>query len=392
MNQTLRAKIDRLGMAGLSLGLAGLVACGFGAWPNLRQFFISYLVGYVFWLGLSLGCLGVAMMHHLTGGRWGFVTRRFLEAGYMTLPLMALMFVPLLLGLRSLYPWARPDAMVASEVLRHKAMYLNIPGFCARTLIFMAIWLTMAFCLRRWSLQQDATSSPEPTIRMRALSGPGIVIYPVTGTFAFIDWVMSTEPDWYSTIFLVIVLIGQILSAFSFITVLLFWFKDDAPFRQVVTRTHFHDLGNLLLSFVVFWTYVSFSQLLIIYSGNLPHEINWYLHRIAGGWKGIVWLLVLFHFFVPFFLLLFRVMKQNAARLAVIAALIFFVHAVEGFWLVEPGFFPGGLHVHWLDFTAWAGLGGVWLAAFLWSLKRHPLLPVNDPRIEYSLAEPANAK
>jgi hypothetical protein len=159
----------------------------------------------------------------------------------------------------------------------------------------------MAYRLRKWSLQQDASADPAPTIKMRALSGPGIVIYPLTATFAFIDWVMSIEPQWYSTIFLVIVLIGQILTAFAFITLLLALFRDQPPFRDVATRTHFHDLGNLLLAFVIFWTYVSFSQLLIIYSGNLPREIDWYLIRITGGWKWIIALLALFHFFVPFF-------------------------------------------------------------------------------------------
>ena len=250
----------------------------------------------------------------------------------------------------------------------------------------------MAFSLRKWSLQQDATADPAPTIRMRTLSGPGIVIYPVTATFGFIDWVMSIEPHWYSTMYLVIVLAGQFLSAFAFITLMLAKFQGYEPFRDVVTRTHFHDLGNLLLAFVIFWTYVSFSQLLIIYSGNLPTEIDWYLHRIAGGWKWVVIVLGLFNFFLPFFLLLFRVMKQNVRRLVVIAALIFCAHLVEVFWLIEPTFFPQGFHIHWLDFAAPAGLGGVWLAVFAFHLKRRALLPQNDPRIEYQFPAVANAK
>ncbi len=286
MNEGVHTKFGRLKSAGALVGFVSMAAVAAGAWANPRQFFVSYLVGYVFWIGLSLGCLGVAMMHHLTGGRWGFVTRRLLEAGFMTLPLMMLLFVPLLFGLRRLYPWTRPGAAAAGEILRNKARYLNVPGFCARTVIFMAVWLVLAFCLRRWSLQQDRTTSPGPTIRLRTLSGPGMVIYPITATFAFVDWLMSTEPDWYSTIFPVIILIGQILSAFALATVLLYWVHRDEPFGGVVNRTHFHDLGNLLLAFVVFWTYVTYSQLLIIYSGNLPREINWYLHRIAGGGNG----------------------------------------------------------------------------------------------------------
>ena len=255
----------------------------------------------------------------------------------------------------------------------------------------MALWLATAFLLRKWSLQQDATPDVRPTIRMRTLSGPGVVIYPLTGTFAFVDWVMSIEPEWFSTIYLVIILAGQVLSAFAFVTLLLFCFRDDAPFRGVVSRTHFHHLGNLLLTFVIFWTYVSFSQLLIIYSGNLPQEINWYMHRIAGGWKWIVGTLALFNFFLPFFLLLFRVMKQKPIRLAVIAALIFCAHAVEVYWLVEPTFCPTAWQIHWLDFTACLGIGGLLLGVFACIVKRHALLLVNDPRIEYSIAEPSHA-
>jgi predicted small integral membrane protein len=392
MNAVIQSRVNRLQLIGAVLGMLGLAVCGLGFLLNRHQFFISYLTAYTFWLGLSLGCLGVAMIHHLTGGRWGFVTRRMLEAAFMALPLMVILFLPLLLGLRELYPWARPEAVAASDTLRQKAVYMNVPWFCVRAIFFFAVWLLMASRLREWSHQQDGTDDAAPTIRMRTLSGPGIVIYPLTGTFAFVDWVMSTEPKWYSTMFLVIVLIGQILSAFAFVTLLLAWFHDQPPFREVATRTHFHDLGNLLLAFVIFWTYVSFGQLLIIYSGNLPREIDWYLYRIAGGWKWVLGALALFHFFVPFFLLLFRVMKQNIARLAVIAALVFGMHIVEVYWVIEPSFFRAGAHIHWLDFAAVLGIGGVWLVVFTANFKRQPLLPRHDPRIEYpaSVFENAN--
>jgi hypothetical protein len=392
MNESIHDQLNRLQRLGLLAGGAGLLLCGLGMSVNPRQFFVSYLCGFTFWLGLSLGCLGVAMIHHLTGGRWGFMTRRFLEAGFMTLPLLAALFVPLLFGLRELYPWARPDAVAASEMLRHKQIYLNVPGFIGRAGFFFAVWIAMAFLLRKWSGQQDASPDPRPTIRMRTLSGPGMVVYPLTATFAFVDWVMSIEPAWHSTMFLVIVLIGQILSAFAWVTLLLAWFREQAPFREAVTPRHFHDLGNLLLAFVVFWTYVSFGQFLIIYSGNLPHEIDWYLHRIGGDWKWVVGGLALFHFLVPFFLLLFRGVKRNVPRLAAIAALIFGVHVAAVYWLIAPTFHPEGIRVHWLDAAAFVGLGGLWLAGFAASLKRRALLAVNDPRIEFPTASLAHAK
>jgi hypothetical protein len=392
MNDTLRSQLNRLRNVGLVVGVAGLVLCGFGAALDARQFFVSYLFACTFWLGLALGCLGVAMIHHLTGGGWGFLVRRFLEAGFMTLPLMAVLFVPVLVGLRELYPWARPEAVVASSILQHKQAYLNATGFVVRTVCFFGIWIAIAFCLRKWSLQQDANADPVPTIRMRMLSGPGIVIYAVTGTFAFVDWVMSIEPAWHSTIFLVIMLIGQILTAFAFVTVLLAWFRREPPLRDAATPFHFHDLGNLLLTFVMFWTYIAFSQWLVIYSGNLPREIQWYLHRIAGGWKWVVALLALFHFFVPFFLLLFRAVKRNVARLTMIAALIFCAHIVETFWVIAPTFHPNGISIHWLDLAALLGVGGIWMAMFATRLRRRALLPQNDPRIEYAVASLADAK
>lgn len=391
MTESLRGQVNRVQRWGLVVGLAGLVLCGVGAAVNARQFFISYLFAYAFWLGLSLGCLGVAMIHYLAGGRWGFVTRRFLEAGFMNLPLMALLFVPLLFGLRELYPWARPEVVAASSILQHKQLYLNPPAFIGRAAFFFVVWVGMAFLLRKWSLQQDATSDPRATVRLRTLSGLGIVFYPVTATFAFVDWIMSIEPAWHSTMFPVIVLIGQVLTAFALVTMLLARFRFQEPFCEVVTRRHFHDLGNLLLAFVVFWTYVSFGQLLIIYSGNLPREIDWYLHRIAGNWKWLVILLGLFHFFVPFFVLLSRDVKRNAARLAAVAALIFAVHLAAVFWLVAPTFFPQDIHLHWLDLAAPLGLGGLWAAGFAASLKKGALLPANDPRIDYAIVSPAHA-
>jgi hypothetical protein len=367
-------------------GLICLAACVVGALFNARQFFISYLWAFLFWLGLSLGCLCVAMIHHLTGGRWGDVTRRLLEAGYMTLPIMAVLFVPIFAGLHHLYPWADPNEVARNEAMRHRAHYMNVPAFVARTVIYFAVWTVMALCLRRWSLQQDGTTDLTPTRKARTLSGPGVVLYALAVTFAWVDWLMSLEPDWFSTMYPVIICGGQILCAFAFAILLLARFRNEAPYAAVLKPDHFHQLGNLLLTFVMFWTYVSFGQLLIIWSGNLPHEIVWYLHRIAGGWKGIVGFLALFNFFLPFFLLLFRGSKRHIQALRALAAIVFVSQIVNAWWLVVPAFFPTGIHLHWMDFAAVAGLGGLWTANFLGSFKRAPLLTQNDPRISYSFA------
>jgi hypothetical protein len=261
---------------------------------------------------------------------------------------------------------------------------MNAPGFILRTAVIFFIWLLIAHFLKKWSAQQDQTENAGPARRLRKLSGPGIVIYPVTATFAYIDWVMSLEADWYSTIFPVIVLIGQFLITIAFAILLLAIFRNQEPFAKILAPFHLHHLGNLMLAFVMFWTYVAFSQLLIIWSGNLPHEISWYLHRSSGGWKWIIVALALFHFFIPFFLLLFRSNKRRIEPLVALAIMVLLAHLVNVFWLIAPTFQPHGIRVSWMDITAPIGVGGIWLAVFLWRLKGMPLIPLHDPGHQFS--------
>lgn len=384
-------KLNRWQKISLGVAVFFLVLSVIGVAVDQREFFISWLFSFIFWLGLSFGCFLAAMIYYLTGGRWGRVTVRLLEAGFMTLPLMAILFVPILFGLPELYAWARPAAVVADKILQQKAVYENFTGFLIRAILFFGIWILIASRLRQWSLQQDKTTAVAPTLKLRTLSGPGLVIVPFLITFAFVDWIMSIEPAWFSTIFAVILMAGQMLIAFVFLIILLAWLRPLAPFRETVTPTHFQDLGNFTLTFVMFWTYVSFSQFLIIYAGNQPHEIGWYLHRIAGGWKWVVVFLALFHFFVPFFLLLFRDVKKNIRALAVIAVAIFLTHAVETFWVIAPTFYPA-LQIHWTDFAAWLGIGGIWFAVFIFNLKRHPMLVRNNPLPAGQTIQTADAK
>jgi len=385
------SKLNRLQKISFAIGIIFLILCVLGAVFRPREFFVSWLCSFIFWIGLALGCLNAAMIRSLTGGHWGNATRRFLEAGFMTLPLMAIFFIPILFGLHDLYPWARPDEVSGDKILQQKVIYENFPGFLVRAIFFFGIWILISTRLRKWSLQQDSTTEVSPTIKMRTLSGTGVVLVPFIVTFAFVDWIMSIEPAWFSTIFAVILLAGQILIAFAFAIIFLAWFHRQIPFRGIVTEKHFHDLGNLLLTFVMFWTYVAFSQFLIIYSGNQPHEVGWYLHRVAGNWKWLAGFIALFHFFAPFFMLLFRAVKKNVQWLAAIAAVIFFTHALEIFWAIAPTFYPA-LKVHWTDFAAWLGIGGIWLGVFSFNLKRHPLLVQNNPLPANQLTHTADAK
>lgn len=384
MNPALLSRVNRIQLATLAVGVAALAATYAGGFANPKQFFFSYLFACLFWLGLSLGCFCLAMIHLLTGGRWGYPTRRFLEAGYLVFPLMLVLFIPIFFGLHELYPWANAAEVAAEKALQQRHSYANIPAYIGRQLFFLAVWIGMAACLRAWSLRQDATTDAAPSRKARALSGPGIVIYGLLGTFASVDWIMSLEKHWYSTMFGVIVLIGQILAGYAFSVVMLVLFSKQEPISNVVNKTHYYQLGNLLLAFVMFWTYVSFGQLLIIYSGDLPHELSWYLHRIAGSWRYVIGGVALFHFFLPFFLLLFRAVKMNVPAMFVLSAMLFLMHIVDTYWLVMPTLHEHGVAISWMDFTAPIGVGGLWVSYFLWRLKAAPLLPQTDPGLQFS--------
>ncbi len=386
------SKLQRAQSISFIVGILFAVLSGIGAATNRPQFFISYLWAFLFWIGLSIGCLNVAMIHYLTGSHWGAISRRFLEAGFLTLPLMALLFVPRCFGARDLYPWARSELVAGDKILQHRQTFQNVPAFALRSVVLFAIWIALALRLRKWSLLQDSATESTPTRKLKTWSGPGVAIVPLTMTFALIDWVMAIETKWSSTIFPLIILAGQVLAAFAFITILVAWLRDELPFRDVVREFHFHDLGNLLLAFVMFWTYVSFSQFLIIYSGNLPREIEWYLHRVRGGWQWVVVFLALFHFFMPFLLLLSRKTKKSVSRLVVLAALVLFAHVVADFWAVAPTFHPGNIAIRWQDFVVWIALGGLWLTVFFRNLNRHPLLAANDPTLGRPRPETDHAK
>jgi hypothetical protein len=370
----------------LLVGLVGLALCAVGAFFNLDQFLRAYLMAYFFWLGIALGCLAIMMVHSLTGGAWGIVIHRFLEAGARTLPLLALLFVPLVFGLQHLYIWARPEAVDADALLQHKSAYLNVPFFLIRAAVYFVIWVGVSYLLQRWSLAQERAEDVLVSRRSRVFSGPGLVLYGLAITFASIDWVMSLEPHWYSTIYGFMVMVGQGLAALAFVIVATALLADYRPLADVVRPGHFHDLGNLLLMFVLLWAYLAYSQYVIIWSGNLLEEIPWYLRRTRGGWVWMAWLVILFYFVVPFLLLLSRDLKRNARALAVLAAALTIMSFVDLFWRIEPAFQPVGLYIYWIGAVAAIGLGGIWLAAFVWFLRRRSLLPLHEPYVQEALA------
>jgi hypothetical protein len=390
MNQgdslNIHRQLGRIQRPSLVVGLVGLALAIVGAFFNLQQFWQSYLLAYIFWLEIALGCLAVVMLHHLVGGRWGFVIRRMLETGAMTLPLMALLFIPLLFGLNKLYIWTDPAYMAQSEPLQHKSAYLNIPFFLIRVIIYFTVWLGLAYLLNRWSLEQDRTGEPGLTARLRRLSGIGMILYVLTATFAAYDWMMSLEPEWFSSIYGLLFIVGQVLAALALAIAGLRLWSKHRPATEVVAGStwtnHFNDLGNFLLGFVMIWAYITFSQFLIIWSANLPEEAVWYYHRSQGGWQEVGMFLILFHFALPFFLLLSRRVKRKAQLLTTLAGLIIFMRLVDLFWLIIPAFYPNEAHFHWLDLVLPITIGGIWMAVFARQLAGKPLLPRYGPHLQ----------
>lgn len=373
---------DRVQFGSLIIGVIGLGLCGVGAFFSTDQFFQSYLFAFLFWIGVALGCLGVMMLHNLSGGAWGIVIRRVLESGIRTLPLMLVLFVPLLFGLQSLYEWARPESVAEDALLRHKSGYLSAPAFLIRSALYFAVWISAALLMTKWSREHDRTADPRLLQRLRIASGPGLVLYVLTITFASIDWVMSLEPHWYSTIYGVHFLGSHALSAFAFAILFTSLAAHQEPLSSILTPSHFNDLGNLLLAFVMLWAYFSFSQWLIIWSANLPEEVTWYVRRTQGGWQWIALALMVFHFAVPFFLLLLRGIKRRVPMLCGVAATIIFMRLVDLFWYTAPAFHPGYFQLHWMDVAAPVGLGGLWIAAFIWQLRPVPLIPLQHPEVK----------
>jgi hypothetical protein len=380
MNGDRSMRWDLMQKRSLAVGLIAAVLCAGGALIFPPAFFRAYLSAYIFWIGIPVGCLALLMLHHLVGGRWGFMIQRVLEAAIQTLPLMALLFIPLFFGLSDVYPWARTEVAAADPLLQQKAAYLNIPFFVARTVVYFAVWIVVGRVLVTWSLRQDRSADDTLTLRLQRLSGPGLVLYGLTVTFAVIDWIMSLEPKWYSTIFGMIFMVSFGLAAMALAILATRFLEKEKPLAQVVSPERWHDLGNLLLALVMFWAYLNFSQFLLIWSENLAEEIPWYLHRIGGGWAWVAMALILFQFALPFVLLLSRNTKRNSQTLAAVAAAILFMHWLDILWMVVPSFYPARFHFHWLDIAVPVAIGGLWLAAFIGYLKARSLLPLHDPR------------
>ncbi|HEY4089201.1 MAG TPA: hypothetical protein VGM43_24900 [Bryobacteraceae bacterium] len=368
------------------LGLAGLIVGLFTG--GAQQFLRSYLVGFWLWFGAGAGCLLMLMTQYLTGGAWGIMIRKPLEAGAKTLYLFVLGFLPLLLGYQTIYWWSTKEGQ-ADAMVQAKSLYLNMPFVWVRYVVYALFLVAVTHLLLKWSRREAETKSTEFSLKLEKLSAPGVPIFFLLMTWCSIDYLMVLEPHWYSTVYGFMVVIGWCFSALAIVVAVLGVLAQFAPFSQALTKKHLHDLGKLLLAVTMLWAYLQFSQLLITWSGNLPEEIIWYIKRWNGGW-GWVGLIVLFgHFFLPFLLLLWQPIKKNLRTITAVAIYMVIVHAVDVFVLVEPNFAKRIVDIHFsisiLDILAPIGFGGLWLAMFFRNLQTMPLLPTGAPDLQKAL-------
>ena len=379
--------VQKIAQRSLIIGIVFALISGALAFLRPDEFYRAYLLGFLCWLGVALGSMVIVMIRHLTGGGWGTVIRRILGAAMRTLPLLAILFIPMIVAVwqHRMYPWAMPlesipDPHIREHLEKHsfiKESYLNFSGFFIRAIIYFAIWNVLSFLLSKWSKQTDHAGAPDNSQRFKAVAGPGLILYAFTISFAAIDWVMSLDPSWISTIFGLILLIGEILSAMCFAVVVERILFDYKPMSEMLKPNFVHDHGKWMLTFIMVWAYFSFSQWLIIWAGNLPAEITFYLRRINGGWGYVALSLVLFHFAIPFAMLLSRQFKRNIRQLVWIAVLLLLMCYVDLFWIIEANF-SSTFAITLADLVVPIAIGGIWLWYFFRNLGSLPLLPAYD--------------
>ena len=376
--------LSRIQRTALIVGAIGVLASGFGLAGHQGQFYKSYLVSYLFWLSISLGSLGLLSIQHMTQGAWGLVPRRINEASAGVLGLMAVLFVPIWMGFDKLFKWVDPK--YHDPFVEAKLWYLNKPFYAQRIILYFVLWIGLAWLLTRLSSKQDRQPSQKLIFRMRQVAAPGLIILAALATFSSVDFLMSLDPHYYSSLYGIYFIGTQLVAGLTFLILMGTWLSRRAPFDQIYTPKIFHAQGKLLMAFTMLWAYFGVSQFLITWSGNLPEEILWYQHRQTEGWQYVALALVFAHFAIPFLLLLSRPRKEAANRLARVALLLLAAHWLDYFWQAAPNFHHH-LHFHWLDLTTLAAVGGLWVWCFVALLKRRPLLPVKDPYLPEALAD-----
>ena len=374
------------GAALVAVAGLGLTAAG-GAFDP-RQALASYLVAFVYWLGIALGALILLGAFHAAKARWPVVLRRFLETIPLVFPLFVVLFIPIVLGMKHLFVWADPHGLTGAmaHAVHHKQPYLNTPFFLARAALYFAVWIGVAHLLRGWSVRQDGQGGHDLTLKQRRLGAGSLPFLALTLSFASFDWMMSVDPRFFSTIFGVYWFAGSFMGCFAVLIIAgNATRRDPGQFGHHLNADHTHSLGKFLLAFTAFWAYIAFSQFMLIWIANIPEEVPWYMVRTSDGWGLVGIFLAVGHFLVPFFLLLSRDLKRNPARLALVAGWLLLVHWVDIWWLIMPRLHEGGPSLSWLDLTAFVGVGAAAVAFLVLRMRGAATVPVRDPYLQDSL-------
>ena len=381
---SLRAGITRVQNIALIVGVIFTALTLIQAFIDPTQFFRSWMIGFLLPFGLGVGGLAVLMLQYMTGGAWGLVARRQFEAASRTIPLVTLFFIPLFFGISHLYDWAKPEIVQHDHILQEKSGYLNPTWWIIRAIVIFALFNLFSFILNRFSAREEA-GDVAVSRRMMGWSSIGTIVYVFALTFAGTDWLMSMDPKWFSTIYGLILLGGQGLTIFSAVIFCTTFLMNEEPMQSVVTKRHLHDLSKFLFMFTLFWTYVSFSQLVIIWAGNLPEEITWYINRMNGSWIYVGAILLFLQWMLPFLILLSQDIKRSPKKIRIMCVWILLVRFVDTVWLVEPNYHKEHFFMHWADVTAALGLVGLWTFYFLLQLKKRALIPIHAPDLERGL-------
>jgi len=377
---------NRIPLVGVACAVLGVVGCAILGPANPKQFFFSWLMSFLFFLSLALGALFFVLFQYATQGGWGIVVRRIGETVFAMLPVMAVLFVPVLFGLHELYSWSVPGAAEHDALLRWKAPFLNVPFFLIRAAIYFVCWSFIALVYYRLSRGQDATGDPAVSARLRKFAGPAIIVLALTSTFASIDWIVSLTPHWYSTMFGVYFFAGSFIGFIALLSVVAPAMRAAGLLDTVITAEHLQDIGKFLFAFTAFWAYIGFSQFFLIWYANLPEESFWFKARLEGSWEFVSLLLMAGHFGVPFFYLMGRAVKRRGWTLAIGGTWLLAMHFVDIYWQVMPTLHPEGVRPSVLDVAALLAVGGCFVAAASWLMRRQALVPMRDPRLAESLA------
>ena len=375
----------KMGTYALALGLVGLVASALGFMQDKDQFYHSYLVAFFFWLSVTLGALFFTMLHHLTRANWSTVLRKMSESMMSTIPYMLILFLPVLLGIHDLYHWSHEDTVAADELLQKKAAYLNVPFFLLRVAFYFTVWSVLSILLIKQSQKQDIQHDDSLYRKMRKISAPGMMLFAFTLTYASIDWLMSLEPHWYSTIFGVYIFCGAFVSMLAFTIIMVAYQGNQGILTNEVTVAHRHNLATLMLAFVIMWSYMGFSQYLLIWYANIPEETFWFLQRWEGSWKIVSVILPIGHFGIPFLALIPRAAKRSVRWLVFMAVYMLIMRYIDIYWIVMPNHLKQNASLGWIDISTFVGIGGIFVWLFWKKYTSGPLVPVNDPGLQLSI-------